>query len=71
MPPTATAPLLDDDEIIHRILSFAAFLSGPDPEAAARRRAWMDDAGRPTRDGLELVRAILDQRGTRSSIRNF
>ena len=59
----------DDDEIVHRILSFAAFLTGPDPESAARKRDWVDETGRPTGDGRALARAIVDQTGTRTVLR--
>jgi hypothetical protein len=55
-----------------RILSFASHLGPRDPETAARGRNWIDETGRPTEEGLGLVRALAEQQATRSVFRgNF
>ncbi len=52
------------------ILGFAQFFVHPvfdtTPFAVARRRRWIDADGRPTQDGVALVRALQDQSGTRT-----
>ena len=56
------------------ILSFAAHIggAGAPPEDVARRRNWLDEAGRTTADGLALLDALGDQSKTRTAFRgNF
>jgi hypothetical protein len=67
--------LMSDDDVATQILAFATHLCEPGtasgtPEGAARVRGWLDDEGRPTDTGRELVDAIREQRATRSVIRN-
>ncbi len=59
-----------------RILAFAGHFGrgdgGTAAEDVARRRNWLDAAGRPTEEGLELVEALSDQSRTRTVFRgNF
>jgi glutamate synthase domain-containing protein 2 len=58
-----------------RILAFAGHVGrdgGTGAEDVARRRNWLDAAGRPTEEGLELVEALSDQSRTRTVFRgNF
>jgi hypothetical protein len=42
-----------------------------DPEVFARQRCWLDERGAPTKEGLEMLRALSDQQGTRSVFRPF
>ncbi len=53
------------------ILAFASHLDDPkkDPELKARDRRWLDGAGQPTEDGLQLISAIGEQAGTRTAFR--
>lgn len=57
------------------IIGFARHLSGGTDlggaEREARSRAWLDQDGNATRDGLELVRSLRDQAGTRTALRNI
>ncbi len=57
------------------IIGFARHLSGGadlgGAEREARNRAWLDQDGNATRDGLELVRSLRDQTGTRTALRNI
>jgi hypothetical protein len=58
-----------------QILAFAGHVGrsdGAEAEEIARRRNWLDAAGRPTGEGLELVEALSDQSQTRTVFRgNF
>lgn len=58
-------------DIKAQIVSFACHLDDPgqDPEQKARDRHWIDDAGSPTRDGVQLAIALWEQFGTRSTFR--
>ena len=67
----ARAAIEDDAEVTRRILSVAHHLVGPDPEGSARVRRWVDDEGRPTGEGRELVKALGEQRATRTAVRNL
>ena len=51
------------------IAKFAAQVENPnhDPVEKARTRGWLDASARPTRDGMDLVAATDDERGTRSA----
>lgn len=55
------------------ILSFTSVLvegrADSDAAAFAQARAWLDGAGRPTEEGLALLRALDEQRATRSVFR--
>lgn len=55
------------------ILGFSSVLvagrADADAAAFAAARAWLDGEGRPTEDGLALLRALEDQRATRSVFR--
>lgn len=55
------------------IIAFAGHIAEPgkDPRDKALERAWIDAAGIPTRDGMALHDALVDQEGTRSSLRNI
>ena len=67
----ARAAIEDDAEVTRRILSVAHHLVGPDPEGSARVRRWVDESGRPTGEGRELVKALGEQRSTRTAVRNL
>lgn len=57
------------------ILTFAHFLGAGRSEAdaarAATERRWIDASGAPTQDGLALVKALGDQRTTRTVWRSL
>ena len=58
-----------------KILSLAHFITGGADETdalnAARARHWLDEAGAPTPEGLDLVAAVSAQIDTRSTFRNI
>ncbi|MBK1634131.1 hypothetical protein [Rhodovulum adriaticum] len=57
-------------ELSRRLIAIARHEGDPtNPIATARRRGWLDAQGQPTRNGRELVAAMLGQRGTRPSLR--
>ncbi len=55
------------------IVQFASQICAADErgETYARARGWLDEAGRATADGLGLLHAIQEQRGTRSVFRGW
>ncbi|MFN3260835.1 MAG: hypothetical protein ACE37J_09780 [Pikeienuella sp.] len=63
------------DQDQRKILSLAHFISGganeTDALSAARARHWLDEAGAPTPEGLDLVAAVSTQTDTRSAFRNL
>ena len=58
---------------LNRLLRFAAHLTpdtaGDSAVEAARQRDWLDQHGRLTAEGLQLVSALDEQEGTRSVFR--
>lgn len=44
---------------------------GGRPVDHAKRRGWLDESGRPTKEGRKLVDAMGDQSGTRTVFRPF
>ncbi len=64
---------MSETEIIPRIVAFAPHLGqgwADGGEREARERFWLDEAGRPTPDGMALLMALEDQRRTRTAYRN-
>ncbi|MEL6257962.1 MAG: hypothetical protein AAFQ67_02755 [Pseudomonadota bacterium] len=65
----------DDSSLMNSrtIIGFAAQLVDHDGQAAAeayaRNRGWIDENGHPTTSGLDLVKALEDQTGTRTAFR--
>ena len=60
------------EDVVATIIRYAAAMFGEKEVAAAeaaRRQGWLDEEGRPTKAGRELVEAIADQKGTRSVFR--
>lgn len=56
------------------VLQIVSTLYGEGPKKAAQIAAdkgWVDANGNPTQSGLELMRALDEQRGTRSVFRPF
>ena len=66
---------MTDDTATASILAFAAHIGRRDlrsPEAIARRRNWLTEAGEPTPEGRTLVEALTEQGATRTVFRgNF
>lgn len=66
---------MTDQAAAAQIVAFAAHIGRSDlrqPEVIARRRNWLDAAGNPTADGLDLLTALSDQDATRTVFRgNF
>lgn len=57
-----------------RLEAFAGQLArkeGESPADAARRRGWVDETGQPTAEGRELLKALDEQRQTRSALRGL
>jgi hypothetical protein len=61
------------DPIAARIIAFARHCgaAGTDPDATARRRGWLDGAGRPTDEGHALIEALDEQEATRTVFRTL
>ena len=56
------------------VLQIVSTLYGEGPQTAAQiaiDQGWIDANGEATRSGLDLVRALNDQQGTRSVFRPF
>lgn len=62
---------MTDDETIARIVAFARHCGNEEstPEAVARRRGWLDEAGAPTEEGAALLDALDEQEATRTVFR--
>lgn len=62
---------MTEESDLSRILAFAVHVGSPDtpPEETARARGWIDDDGRPTDEGREMLKSLGDQVGTRSVFR--
>jgi hypothetical protein len=64
---------MQEESVASVILSFAGLLAsdriGETAERYAATRRWIDETGRPTRDGMSLFNALRDQRQTRSTLR--
>lgn len=56
-----------------RLEVFAALLSsGSDgPAESARERGWLDENGKLTQDGRAVLKALNEQRNTRTALRNL
>lgn len=62
---------MTDTSLATRILAFARHCGEGDsaPQDTARRRGWLDPAGRPTDEGAALIEALESQDATRSVFR--
>jgi hypothetical protein len=66
---------MDESTLLQVILVIENYLShlgfGSEGVRAAQARGWVDQSGRATEEGKQLVLAIADQVGTRSALRNL
>jgi hypothetical protein len=66
---------MSDQLISQALLAWEHFLSGAgfgEPaRAAAQKRGWIDQDGRPTMDGRRLIEALIEQKEQRSVFRNL
>ncbi len=67
------SPEQQEQSQIGAIVGYAKVLAGGSDDSAARVSAqdqgWLDSEGRPTQAGLDLLKAIADQKGTRTVFR--
>jgi hypothetical protein len=66
---------MSDHLISQALLAWEHFLSGTgfgEPaRAAAQKRGWLDQDGRPTAEGRRLIEALIEQKEQRSVFRNL
>ncbi|MBK1634482.1 hypothetical protein [Rhodovulum adriaticum] len=53
---------MSPDDLTMQIVAFTSQCGhGADPAKAAQARGWIDEAGRPTKDGQALIAALREQ----------